>query len=109
VTSAEHAGVLSNGAGDLSPLAYYHFHVDEFIAGLQQVPTVDIVSSRGGGDCSAHFQVGVQYLIYAYQTQDGLWSTNICSGNRLASEAALFLQQVRAQRRGEKIGNNILH
>ena len=103
VTSAEHAGVLERGADDVSPLAYYHFHVDELIAGLGEVSKVDIVSTRGGGDCSAHFRLGVQYLIYAYQTQDGTWSTNICSGNRLASEAVLFLQQVRAQRRGEKI------
>jgi len=102
VTSAEHAGVLGSGANDRSPLAYYHFHVDELIASFQEVSTVDIVSSRGGGDCSAHFQVGVQYLIYAYQMQSGAWSTSICSGNRLASEAALLLQQVRAQRRGEK-------
>jgi hypothetical protein len=103
VTSAEHAGILERGADDVSPLAYYHFHVDELIAGLGEVSKVDIVSTRGGGDCSAHFQLGIQYLIYAYQMQDGTWSTNICSGNRLASEAALFLRQVRAQRRGEKI------
>lgn len=103
VTSAEHAGVLERGGDDVSPRAYYHFHVDELIAGLGDVSKVDIVSTRGGGDCSAHFQVGVQYLIYAYQMQDGTWSTSICSGNRLASQAALFLEQVRAQRRGEKI------
>jgi hypothetical protein len=103
VTSAEHAGILERGANDFSPLAYYHFHADELIAGLEEGSTVDIVSSRGGGDCSAHFQVGVQYLIYAYRGPDGTWSTSICAGNRLASEAALFLQQMRAQRRGEKV------
>src|SRR5882724_8756627 len=63
VISAEHAGILERGANDLSPLAYYHFHVDELIAGLEEASMVDIVSSRGGGDCSAHFRVGVQYLI----------------------------------------------
>jgi hypothetical protein len=105
VTSAEHAGTLERAADDVSPLAYYHFNVDELIAGLGEVSKVDIVSTRGGGDCSAHFQLGVQYLIYAYQKEDGTWSTSICSGNRLASEAALFLQQMRAQRRGEKIAS----
>jgi hypothetical protein len=103
VTSAEHAGILERSVADLSPTAHYHFHVDELIAGLEEVSKVDIVSSRGGGDCSAHFQVGIQYLIHAYQLPDGTWSTNICSGNRLASEAALFLEQLHAQRKGEKV------
>jgi hypothetical protein len=111
VISAEHGGVLERGADDVSPLAYYHFHVDELIAGLGEVSKVDIVSTRGGGDCSAHFRPGVQYLIYAYQLQDGTWSTSICSGNRLASEAALFLQQLRAQRKGDKVASlyGVLH
>jgi hypothetical protein len=103
VTSAEHAGILERNTADLSTLAYYHFHVDEFITAIEHVSKVDIVSTRGGGDCSAHFRVGAQYFINAYQSEDGTWSTSICSGNRLASEAALFLQQVRARRRGEKI------
>jgi len=103
VTSAEHAGILESGTTDFSPRAYYHFHVDELITGIEEVSKVDIVSTRGGGDCSAHFQVGVQYLIHAYQLQDGTWSTSICSGNRLASEAALFLNQMRAQRKGEEV------
>lgn len=103
VVRAEHAGILELGANDFSPLAYYHFQVDELISSLEKTSLVDIVSTRGGADCSAHFQVGVQYLIHAYQMRDGRWTTSICSGNRLASEAAFFLQQMRAQRRGEKI------
>jgi len=105
VTSTEHAGVLESGADDLSPQSYYHFHIDELIAGLEDLSKVDIVSSRGGGDCSAHFQLGVQYLIYAYQLPNGNWSTSICAGNRLASEAGLFLQQLRAQRDGGKVAS----
>jgi hypothetical protein len=103
VTGAEHAGVLGRGADDVSPLAHYHFHVDELIAGVGDVSTIEIVSTRGGGDCSAHFRLGTQYLINAYQLENGTWSTSICSGNRLASEASLFLQQLRAKRKGEKL------
>ena len=55
VTGAEHAGVLESGARDLSPLAYYHFHVDEFIAGLEEVSKVDIVSSRGAVNAAPIF------------------------------------------------------
>ena len=46
--------------------------------------------------------MGKQYLIHAYRGTGGPWSTIICAGNRLARDAAVFLSQVRAQRRGDK-------
>jgi hypothetical protein len=113
VTSAENPGIADTMEG-YRTLSRYHFVINELLDGPDK-REVDLISTRGGGDCSAHFKVGATYLIYAYQVRDsaevrrgyygppaGSWSTSICSGNRLASDAAVFLSELRARRRGER-------
>lgn len=40
---------------------------------------VDIRTGYGAGDCGYGFITGIEYVIYAGQTPDGDWGTNICS------------------------------
>lgn len=101
VTSAENPGIAEKPQ-DYSTLSHYHFHIDELLRGTENLQTMELISTRGGADCSAHFSVGVQYLIYAYQQKDGTWSTSICAGNRVAGDAGLLISQLRALRRGDR-------
>lgn len=43
------------------------------------ITRVDVRTGHGGGDCGYGFVTGVEYVIYAGQTSDGNWGTNICS------------------------------
>jgi len=103
VTDAENPGIARTPA-DYAKLSRYHFHIDEMFSG-PETAEVDLISTRGGGDCSAHFKVGEQYMIHAYQAHNSSWSTSLCSGNRKASEAAVYLSELRARRRGEKFAS----
>ena len=49
---------------------------------------IEIVTGIGGGDCGYEFQIGVDYVVYAYNNAEGRLETNICSRTRTLAEAA---------------------
>ena len=60
------------------------FHVETVWKGkLSQEVTIS--TGQGGGDCGYRFQVGDEYVVYAYGS-DGRLSTNICQRTAPLSE-----------------------
>ena len=67
------------------PYMLVTFNVSRSYAG-QQGKTVDLTTGMGGGDCGYPFEVGKQYLVYAWKDQSGKLSTGICSGTGLLED-----------------------
>jgi hypothetical protein len=44
--------------------------------------------------CDYEFEPGREYVIYARRTEDGLWTTSLCSGTKPVEEAAADLEYV---------------
>jgi hypothetical protein len=63
------------------------FNVDKAFRGVDS-REVEVITGSGGGDCGYGFQLGGQYLVYAYRSDANILSTSICSRTRPASEAA---------------------
>ncbi len=83
-------------------LSRYRFRVDESFAGIK-VKDVDIYSGRGGADCSYHFRLGDEYLVFAYKGENGRLFTGICSRTQAADSAQILLKALRAARDGGKV------
>lgn len=94
---------------DSSPLAQsglsrYRFSIDEKISGTYPAE-VDVYSGRGGGDCSYHFQKGVQYLVFPHKSKDGKLIATICSNTRPAEYGQALLGVLRAMRDHEPVAS----
>lgn len=82
--------------------ARYHFNVEEWFSPDDRAE-VDVLSGRGGADCSIWFETGVEYLVFAYRGDDGeLWAY-VCSNTRRADSADPLLGQLRAMRSGQRV------
>lgn len=57
---------------------------------------VEIATGLGGGDCGFAFQVGADYVVYAYRNSEGRLETGICSRTRLLSQAAEDVEYIRS-------------
>lgn len=44
--------------------------------------TVEVTTSRGGASCGFGFQLGQEYLVYAYTAKTGEWTTSLCTRTR---------------------------
>jgi len=84
------------GKGE-SGVAHYRFHIDEKIVGTQD-QEIDIYSTRGGADCSYHFQQGRKYVVSPYKGANGHLFATICSVTRPIELAQPFLTELRAMR-----------
>jgi Carboxypeptidase regulatory-like domain len=56
---------------------------------------IEILTGFGGGDCGYQFQVGIEYVIYAYKNSAGRLETGICSRTRPLAEAADDVKYIR--------------
>jgi hypothetical protein len=63
--------------------------------------TIDVITGTGGGDCGIPFQVGQEYLVYAYRDPDGPLGTGICSRTAPAGRAAEDLTYLRSLAKAE--------
>ena len=63
----------------------FHFTIDKSFRGVQGTE-VEIMTGNGGGDCGYGFEIGRQYLVYAYRDENRL-VTGICSRTRPTSHA----------------------
>ena len=62
--------------------------------GAQQ-KNIRIRTGVGGGDCGFDFEVGKQYLVYAFADESGQLETGICSGTALVEESKANLSYLR--------------
>jgi hypothetical protein len=56
---------------------------------------IEILTGYGGGDCGYQFQVGIEYVIYAYKNSAGRLETGICTRTRPLAEAAEDVKYIR--------------
>jgi hypothetical protein len=61
-----------------SPFMLISFDISRSYSGRQS-KTLQLRTGLGGGDCGYPFEVGKQYLVYAFKNESGEFSTGICS------------------------------
>lgn len=64
----------------------FRFAVDKQYLGVSGTE-IEVSTGRGGGDCGYRFQVGQQYLVYAYLDRNKRLTTSICSRTTHYSQA----------------------
>lgn len=74
----------------LSPSArVVRLQVRDVLSGVPVGQTqIEIVTGLGDADCGYRFQVGTDYVVYAYQDGQGRLATGICTRTRPLTEAA---------------------
>src|ERR1035437_5376928 len=78
------------------PLRVVRMHVREVLSGIGPgQKEIEIATGMGGGDCGFAFQVGVDYVVYAYKNAEGRLETGICSRTRLMSQAPEDVEYIR--------------
>ena len=95
---------LEAKAGDVIPVDFENappvmqvsFDVLRPYRGAQQKNT-RIRTGVGGGDCGFEFEVGKQYLVYAFAGESGQWETGICSGTARLEESKANLSYLRGE------------
>jgi hypothetical protein len=82
------------------------FTVDQRGRGITGDSAVLYVTPQNGGNCGYTFRVGETYVVRAHAGTGGLLTTSMCSGTRLASQAAddiAFLREVTRAPRGGRV------
>lgn len=80
--------------------ARYTFHVEEAFSGALP-KQIDVLSGRGGGDCSVRFRVGEKYLVDGQRGSNGMVSAYICSKTRKFRDSDPLLAELRMIRDGK--------
>lgn len=81
-------------AGYESENRVYRFHVDRKFRGVEG-NEIEVMTGMGGGDCGYGFRLGGQYLVYAYQDEQNVLWTGICSRTRELTKAVEDLEFIR--------------
>jgi hypothetical protein len=75
--------------------------------GGPQRKTIQLRTGLGGGDCGFRFEIGKQYLVYAFVGESGELSTSICTGTALLEESQSNLSYLRGEPVvPERVGRN---
>jgi len=82
--------------------ARYHFRVEEWMSPDAR-REVEVLSGRGGADCSFWFETGIPYLVFAYRGEKGELWTSVCSNTRRVGDAGPLLTQLRAMHNGHPV------
>lgn len=80
--------------------ARYHFRVEEWLSPGEGAE-VEVLSGRGGADCSFWFKTGVPYLVFAYRGDKGELFATVCSNTQPLTTAGPLLTQLRAMHNGQ--------
>jgi hypothetical protein len=81
------------------PRALYvvRIQVAEVLSGIAPgQKEIEVVTGGGGGDCGYPFQVGMDYVVYAFKNAEGRLETTICSRTQPLAQAAEDLRYFRA-------------
>jgi hypothetical protein len=65
---------------------------------------IEILTGYGGGDCGYQFEVGIEYVIYAYKNSAGRLETGICMRTRPLAEAAEDVKYIREMSTAPEVG-----
>ena len=65
---------------------------------------IEIVTGQGGGDCGYAFELGVDYVIYAYKNSEGRLETGTCSRTRALAQATEDVAYFRAMSNAPETG-----
>jgi hypothetical protein len=93
-------GIVTNheASSDEDPTSFdrrrrrYRFTVTSVLKG-EVGTTVDVYTGLGGGDCGYYFELGHEYLVYAFGTPKAL-STNICSRTKLMEPPSRVQEEI---------------
>jgi hypothetical protein len=88
--------LISADAEQDPPFMQVSFDETRSYRGTQQ-KHVQVTTGLGAGDCGFHFEVGKQYLVYAFAADSGRLSTGICSGTALLQESLANLSYLRGE------------
>jgi hypothetical protein len=88
--------LISADAEQDPPFMQVSFDETRSYRGTQQ-RNLQVRTGLGGGDCGFHFEVGKQYLVYAFAADSGRLSTGICSGTALLQESLANLSYLRGE------------
>ena len=78
--------------------------VEPFIGMEGRGKEVAIRTGMGGGDCGYSFKAGQSYLVYAYESKDGILVATICSRTAPENQAHFDLIYLRSLRGGLQSG-----
>jgi hypothetical protein len=76
------------------PVMLVTFSVSRVYRGAQK-PRMQVETGLGGGDCGFGFEIGKQYLVYAYKGESGRFSTGICTATALLEKSKANLAYLR--------------
>jgi len=82
--------------------ARYHFRVDEWLSPDVR-GEVEVLSGRGGADCSFWFETGIPYLVFAYRGDAGELRASVCSNTQRVVDAGPLLTQLRAMHNSQPV------
>ncbi len=66
---------------------YVRFQVDLNWKGVNESEVSLLTGSQGGADCGYVFETGRDYLVYAFEFENGELGTNICQRTNMESES----------------------
>jgi len=96
--------LLEASAGDIvpanldqsTPVMLVRFSASRWYRGVQH-QHLQVETGLGGGDCGFAFEIGKQYLVYAYKDDSGRLSTGICSATASLEESRSNLAYLRRE------------
>jgi hypothetical protein len=90
-TSSEHRGLNNR---------LVSFLVKESFRGVNS-PELEVTTGMGGGDCGFSFEIGKEYLVYAYLGEEKRLSTGICTRTGLLTKVNEDLGYIRGRATAE--------
>jgi hypothetical protein len=89
-------GLVPADLDEDEPTLYVTLDVSHFYKGAERKDVL-LTTGIGGGDCGFDFEIGEQYLVYAYADASSHLSTGICSGTALLRESQSDLSYLRGE------------
>lgn len=93
---ASEGAAIDADLDDEPPILLVSFRVSRTYRGAS-LDHVELRTGCGGGDCGFDFQVGKEYLVYAYKDENSQLATDICTETGLLSEKAMDLAYLRGE------------
>jgi hypothetical protein len=87
-------------------LRVFRLYAGDVLTGVEaSQKEIEILTGDGGGDCGYRFQVGIEYVIYAYKNSAGRLETGICTRTRTLAEAAEDVKYIRKMSTAPETGD----
>jgi hypothetical protein len=108
--ASRRSGDYSRSGASMSPsprpLRVVRIQLGEVLSGVdREQKEIEIVTGQGGDDCGYAFQIGVDYVVYAYKNAEGRLETGSCSRTRTLPEATEDIEYFRAMSNAPETGD----